>query len=125
LLFALTVAAPTALSLASRDTSTLPATPTVHRAPVVGVRGVLVADSIVVEKEKRTLTLFREGIPVRSYPVALGKQPSGDKIRLGDGRTPEGVFHIDFRNAQSKYHMSLHISYPDVAHVRRAVALGA
>lgn len=115
------------VALSSRDTSNVwktMTTPTVHRAPVTGVKGIVIADSIVVEKTKRTLTLYRAGMPVHTYQVALGKQPTGDKIRIGDGRTPEGLYRIDFRNAQSKYHMSLHISYPDAAHAQRANALG-
>ena len=82
------------------------------------------ADSIVVEKAKRTLTLYFLGMPVRTYHVALGTQPIGDKVKMGDGRTPEGVYHIDFKNPQSKYHMALHISYPDAAHLVRANQLG-
>ena len=98
-------------------------TPTVHRAPITGVSGAMVADSIVVEKGKRTLSLYRAGALVHIYQIALGKQPEGDKMKIGDGRTPEGLFHIDYRNAQSKYHMSLHISYPDVEHTKRAIAV--
>jgi murein L,D-transpeptidase YafK len=116
------------LSAAPHDTSTSIAkivTPTVGRTPVTGIRGQILADSIVVEKMKHTMTLFEGGFPVRTYQVALGKQPKGDKIKVGDGRTPEGIFHIDSRNPQSKYHMSLHISYPDVAHKQRAISLGA
>ncbi len=115
------------LSAAPHDTTTSIAkivTPTVRRTPVTGIRGQILADSIVVEKTKHTLTLFEAGFPVRTYQVALGKQPKGDKVRMGDGRTPEGIFHIDSRNPQSKYHMSLHISYPDVAHKQRASSLG-
>lgn len=128
MLLSLAAIAATVLAAPSHDTSmawmkTI-MTPTVHRAPVTGVNSVVIADSIVVEKLKHTLTLYRSGAPVRAYQVALGKQPLGDKIRLGDGRTPEGVYRIDFRNAQSKYHMSLHISYPDAAHAQRASALG-
>ncbi|MEO7086220.1 MAG: L,D-transpeptidase family protein [Gemmatimonadaceae bacterium] len=121
------VVAAALFALVSRDTSNvwnIMTTPTVHRAPVTGIKGVMVADSIVVEKTKHTLTLYRAGLPVHIYQVALGKQPTGDKVRIGDGRTPEGLFHIDYRNAQSKYHMSLHISYPDAAHAQRASALG-
>jgi murein L,D-transpeptidase YafK len=99
-------------------------TPTISRTPVTGIKGVLGADSIVVEKQRHTLTLFQMGVAVRTYQIALGKQPTGDKERLGDGKTPEGVFYIDFRNAQSKYHKALHISYPDAAHVQRSKALG-
>jgi murein L,D-transpeptidase YafK len=99
-------------------------TPTVEHTPVVGIRSVMVADSLVVEKAKHTLTLYYYGLPVRTYLVALGKQPKGDKVRKGDDRTPEGLYHIDFKNPQSKYHLALHISYPDSAHAARAAKLG-
>src|SRR3954465_13359597 len=74
------------------------------------------ADSIVVEKGVRKLSLFYKGVPVRTYGVALGRNPNGDKVSKGDGRTPEGVFHIESRNSNSKYHLALRISYPDVVH---------
>lgn len=115
------------LSAGASDTSLFMSTiasPTITHTPVVGIRGIVVADSIVVEKAKRTLTLYSGGFAVRTYRVALGKQPSGDKVQRGDGRTPEGLFHVDFKNPQSKYHMALHISYPDAAHARRAASLG-
>jgi murein L,D-transpeptidase YafK len=82
------------------------------------------ADSIVVEKSARRLSLYRGGTLVRTYLVALGQQPVGDKVRIGDMRTPEGVFRIEARNPQSRYHRSLRISYPDAAHRARARALG-
>ena len=99
-------------------------TPTVKRTPVTGVRSHIIADSIVVEKEKRTLTLFQAGIPVRTYRIALGGQPVGDKVKRGDGKTPEGLYRVDYKNDQSKYHLALHISYPDAAHVQQAKKLG-
>jgi hypothetical protein len=82
------------------------------------------ADSIVVYKRERTLTLFNRGVPVRSYFVALGSKPVGDKQRAGDQRTPEGLFHINAHNPASKFHLALRISYPDDAHRSRAQALG-
>jgi murein L,D-transpeptidase YafK len=99
-------------------------TPTVDRAPVTGIGSSVIADSIVVEKARHTLTLFQAGIAVRTYQVALGKQPKGDKVKRGDNRTPEGTFFIDFKNPNSKYHKALHISYPDAVHSARANALG-
>jgi murein L,D-transpeptidase YafK len=110
-----------------RDTTkkiTIASSPTVSRTPVVGVSGVLYADSIVVEKGLRTLTLYSNGFRVKTYFVALGKQPVGDKQRIGDNRTPEGVYRIDAKNPQSKFHKALHISYPDASHIARANALG-
>lgn len=85
---------------------------------------VLVADSIVVEKRLRRLTLFRHGRAVKHYGIALGKNPSGRKVQHGDNRTPEGIYHIDGRNVQSKFYRSLRISYPDVLDRLRAQSLG-
>ena len=82
-------------------------------------------DSIVVEKKAHTLTLFRDGKPLRTYLVALGAKPVGDKLRAGDNKTPEGLFYIDARQPNSKYHLALHISYPDAAHRARSQAIGA
>jgi murein L,D-transpeptidase YafK len=84
----------------------------------------LVADSIVVEKSQHRLSLYHSGTLLRSYLIALGQQPVGDKERIGDMRTPEGLFRIEARNPASRYHRSLRISYPDAAHRARARALG-
>lgn len=84
----------------------------------------LVADSIVVEKSEHRLSLYRHGTLLRTYLVALGQHPVGDKVRIGDMRTPEGVFRIEARNPESRYHRALRISYPDAVHRARANALG-
>lgn len=82
------------------------------------------ADRIVVEKSRRRLTLFRNGVAVRAYAVALGQSPVGDKVRRGDMRTPEGTYSIEARVERSRFHLALRISYPDAAHIARARALG-
>lgn len=69
-------------------------------------------ERILVEKAARRLTLWQEGKVVREYPIALGFTPEGDKVRQGDGKTPEGVFRIDRRNAQSAFTLSLGLDYP-------------
>lgn len=81
-------------------------------------------DSILVEKSAHRLSLFQRGRVARTYMVALGQQPVGDKVKRGDMRTPEGRFLIEARNPQSKYHRALRISYPDAAHRARARQLG-
>ena len=82
------------------------------------------ADSLVLEKGRRQLVLFYRGEAVRTYYVALGRNPVGDKQRIGDNRTPEGLFYIEGRNPNSRYHLSLRISYPDSAHRARAARRG-
>ena len=80
------------------------------------------ADRILVLKHKRTLTLLRGSVALRSYPISLGAHPEGPKRREGDGRTPEGLFTIDGRLAASHYHLALHISYPSAADRAEAAA---
>jgi murein L,D-transpeptidase YafK len=90
--------------------------------PLVPLTGTI--DRIEIDKSARTMTVFREGEALRSYEIALGFAPEGDKTRQGDGRTPEGIFRIDRRNPQSSFHLSLGIDYPRPADIARAKATG-
>ena len=80
-------------------------------------------DRILVEKSKRRLTLFASKKVLKVYRIALGKNPVGPKVRQGDGKTPEGVYRIDYRNSKSHYYLSLHISYPNAEDIQRAKEL--
>lgn len=99
-----------------------------HAVPLPATRVRLAAptaaDSLVVYKKERTLTLFYRGVPVRSYFIALGGKPVGDKERAGDQRTPEGLYSIEAHNPASKFHLALRISYPNAVNRARAAALG-
>jgi murein L,D-transpeptidase YafK len=86
--------------------------------------GVYRVDRVVVRKGQREMLLLAGESVVRSYRVALGRNPVGHKEREGDGRTPEGRYTIDWRNPESKYHLSLHVSYPNEADRERARAAG-
>jgi murein L,D-transpeptidase YafK len=77
------------------------------------------AERVLILKSERTLQLLRDGKPFRTYKVALGSNPIGHKSREGDGRTPEGIYVIDYRNGRSQFHRALHISYPN-AHDRES-----
>ena len=79
---------------------------------------------MVVSKKRREMVLLRGESVLRTYRIALGREPVGPKRQEGDGRTPEGRYVIDRRNAKSKYHLALHISYPDAADVARAREAG-
>src|SRR5919108_2427544 len=64
-------------------------------------------DRILVEKSARRLSIFREGKKLKSYRVALGRNPIGPKEQEGDMKTPEGRYKIDSRNPHSDYHLAL------------------
>jgi murein L,D-transpeptidase YafK len=83
------------------------------------------ADRILIEKKERRLTLISKGKVLKTYKIALGGNPNGPKERQGDNKTPEGTYVIDSRNRDSRYHLSLHISYPNEKDRKRAKQLGA
>ena len=71
------------------------------------------ADKVLVEKGKRQLHLLKNGMPFRTFRIALGFAPEGDKEREGDQKTPEGIYMLDARNPDSDFFLSIHISYPN------------
>lgn len=71
------------------------------------------ADKVVVEKQNRKLHLMNNGEIFRTFDIALGVAPLGDKEREGDQKTPEGLYLLDSRNPDSDYFLSIHISYPN------------
>jgi tetratricopeptide (TPR) repeat protein len=83
------------------------------------------ADTLMIEKKERRLTLLSKGEVIKTYKIALGGNPVGPKERQGDNKTPEGTYIIDSRNRDSGYHLSLHISYPNEKDKIRAKVLGA
>ena len=91
------------------------------------VRGAAVSppDRVLVLKTERRLMLMRGDTVVRSYRVALGRNPHGHKQYSGDGRTPEGSYTLDGRNPASQYHLSMRVSYPNAYDAARANSLGA
>ena len=101
------------------------AAPAITLGPVGGkLPKVLVDAKLVIEKSRRTLAVFSEGKPVKTYRIALGARPIGDKVRQGDRRTPEGTFYVCVRNDESKYVRSLGLSYPDKEDAERGVEAG-
>ncbi len=81
-------------------------------------------DRVLVLKSERELRLLAGGQTLRAYPVALGSAPDGPKRQIGDGRTPEGLYVLDWRNPDSRFYRSIHISYPGPADRERARQLG-
>ena len=79
-----------------------------------------VADKVVVEKGERRLRLLRDGVVLREFPISLGFEPVGDKVREGDNRTPEGRYLLDRRNVDSDYFLSIRISYPSPRDIRES-----
>lgn len=80
---------------------------------------------ILVYKSQRRMHLLHNDTVLASYRFELGFAPDGHKQVEGDGRTPEGQYWIDRRNPDSRFHLSLGISYPNAQDRARARNMGA
>jgi murein L,D-transpeptidase YafK len=76
---------------------------------------------IIVKKNQRLLQILDGERLVKEYKIALGFAPAGDKSTEGDGRTPEGKFYIFTKNPESKFYLSLGLSYPNIEAARRGL----
>ncbi len=76
---------------------------------------------IVIEKNQRLLRIFDGERLIKEYKIVLGFAPNGDKTTEGDGKTPKGKFYVFTKNPQSKFHLSLGLSYPNIEAARRGL----
>ena len=80
---------------------------------------------IVISKSARTLTVYDEaGRALKEFSVILGETSLGPKQREGDRKTPEGEYYVCFKNPQSRFYLSLGLSYPNVTDARRGLREG-
>ena len=77
--------------------------------------------AIVISKAERSLTLYRSGQKVISYPVRLGFNGIKEKRYQGDGATPEGRYRVAAKRGrgQTQYYRALLLDYPNQEDRRR------
>lgn len=78
------------------------------------------ADSVVVVKSEAKLYLMKKRKVFKEFRAAFGANPKGHKQQQGDERTPEGEYILDYKNANSHYYKSIHISYPNAEDKKQA-----
>ena len=93
-------------------------------APLLFASEFPVADEVVIEKAARKLHLIKNGEAFRTFDIALGVRPEGDKEYEGDLKTPEGRYLLDARNPNSDFFLSIHISYPNREDIQAARSAG-
>lgn len=81
-------------------------------------------DRVEVYKSKRLLQVLDDGKVIKIYKMRLGFAPTGHKTTEGDGKTPEGKYVLDWRNPNSQFYKSLHISYPNAHDLAQAKMRG-
>jgi murein L,D-transpeptidase YafK len=82
------------------------------------------ATLIVVDKSDHLMYVYAKDKIIATYRVGLGANPVGHKQQEGDKRTPEGRYMLDYKNANSTFFKSIHISYPSKADKTEAKRLG-
>lgn len=81
-------------------------------------------DEVRVYKSKHRMDMLAQGKIVKSYHVMLGRGGRGQKHKAGDRLVPEGKYTLDFKNTESLFYKSIHISYPNYDDLRRANEAG-
>jgi murein L,D-transpeptidase YafK len=71
------------------------------------------ADRVVVHKAEHKLYLYSGSRLLGEYKVELGLNPSGQKEREHDFRTPEGRYYLSRRNTRSEFFLAIQVSYPN------------
>ena len=81
------------------------------------------AERIFVDKSEHRLDVYAGGKVIASFKAGFGVYPLGPKQQQGDRKTPEGKYVLDYKNPNSAFYRSIHISYPndtDRTRARRA-----
>jgi murein L,D-transpeptidase YafK len=80
---------------------------------------------IVISKSNYSLTLVRDDRAVKTFHAVFGKGYSdGDKVGLGDQRTPEGDFYICTMHPSKRFYKFLGLSYPGLKHAEDGLRYG-
>jgi murein L,D-transpeptidase YafK len=117
----MTTETPTTTSTTNGDAPLTAEEEAINRRPL---KLPLAEPRLVVGKGARRLRLYAGGELVRVRRVALGFTPEGDKVRQGDGRTPEGDFLICMKNEKSSFYLSLGLNYPNEEDAARGLRDG-
>jgi murein L,D-transpeptidase YafK len=76
--------------------------------------------TIRVWKQRHEMWLEDSDRILKTFQIALGKDPTAGKLSRGDGRTPLGTYYICEKRPRSRFHRFLGISYPNVDDAERA-----
>ena len=92
---------------------------------VAGAAPAVYAHRVHVDKSEHRMTVYdAQGRLIASFRAGFGVYPVGHKQQQGDKRTPEGKYVLDYKNPNSAFYRSIHVSYPNAADRARARRAG-
>jgi murein L,D-transpeptidase YafK len=68
--------------------------------------------SILIDKSDYKLSVLIDTVIIKEYPVVFGKNPMDDKLRQGDGCTPEGMFQMASKYPHKEWSKFIWLNYP-------------
>ncbi|MFA5418032.1 MAG: L,D-transpeptidase [Bacteroidales bacterium] len=70
---------------------------------------------ILINKLESTCSVLKSGKTIHTFQAELGQNWLGDKVRMGDKATPEGVYKVLKKKSgnETKFYKSLLINYPN------------
>ncbi len=79
---------------------------------------------VQVDKSDRVLRLMSGPTVIKTYLISLGGSPDVRKTRRGDRATPEGTYYVCQKLPQSRFYLSLKLSYPNAEDAARGLKSG-
>jgi hypothetical protein len=73
----------------------------------------------VAFKDTRRLEIYGRIAPdqpwvfVHSYPILAASGAQGPKLVSGDNQVPEGIYHAESLNPNSRFHLAIRLNYPN------------
>jgi murein L,D-transpeptidase YafK len=81
-------------------------------------------DEVRVYKSKHRMEMLEHGKIIKNYRIMLGRGGKSPKRKAGDNLVPEGQYLLDYKNDESLFYKSIHISYPNDEDLKRANEAG-
>lgn len=76
-------------------------------------------EKLLIYADKKTQMLFAYGMSdgkfhlIKAYKFTAMSGVAGPKLKEGDRQIPEGIYRLESFNPNSRYHLSLRVSYPN------------
>lgn len=75
---------------------------------------------VALKRERRVEVSAPGWAAPRIYPMTAFSGRLGPKLREGDGQIPEGIYGVEYLNPNSRFYLSLKVSYPNAFDRARA-----
>jgi len=76
---------------------------------------------LLVLRSQHKLVVKKNGVTLRTFKVAFGSGGKKAKLREGDHTTPKGKYQINRVRDSGRFHVFIHLNYPNKDDAKRAL----